>query len=173
MYTSPLPHISYMPRPSHSFVCDHLKNIFTYISIYLCLFSFSVATSTLKELNSGTNCSAVCISVCLTSLTTCKFCSQEKWFLNPEKILWESVTKYPSFFKILFWAWQPFLKSLIPLYKSQILFILLLGATSSILDFRYSFLLFLLRLPASCLTWFQSGSCHHCILASFLWSKNT
>ena len=37
----------------------------------LCLFSFSIAISTSKTLCSGTSGSAVCISVCLTSLTPC------------------------------------------------------------------------------------------------------
>ena len=85
-----------LPLP---FFCiwSHKKNIFTYVIIYLFLFSFSIATSTSKELDSGTSGSVVHISVCLTSLTTHTFCSQEKWFLNPEKILWESVTKYPCY----------------------------------------------------------------------------
>ena len=63
------------------------------------------------------------------------------------------------------------------LYKTLIFFILLLFSSSSILAFRYSFFLFLKCLLASCLTVFrlstllQFGSCNHCTLACFLWSK--
>ena len=64
-----------------------------------------------------------------------------------------------------------------PLYKSLIFFILLLVSSSSILAFRYSFILFLQCLLASDLTmlrlstelWF--GSCNHSILACLIWSK--
>jgi hypothetical protein len=38
-------------------------------------------------LSSGTRGCAVCISVCLTSLTPCTFNSWEKWFLRQAKIL--------------------------------------------------------------------------------------
>ena len=72
-----------------------------------CVFSFSVAISTSKALGSGIGGSAICISVYLTSLTPCRFNSWEKCFLYMEKILWVSVTKSP-----------PFLKSLMPLYRS-------------------------------------------------------
>ena len=92
--------------PSHPILLYLItQKIFLLVLIYLFLFSFSIATSPWKELDSGTSGSVVRISVCLTSLTTRTFCSQEKWFLNPDKILWESVTKYPSFFTILFWGW--------------------------------------------------------------------
>ena len=64
-----------------------------------------------------------------------------------------------------------------PLYKTLIFFILLLVSSSSILAFRYAFFLFLKWLLASRLTLFRLstllwfGSCTHCILACFLWSK--
>ena len=68
-------------------------------------------------------------------------------------------------------------KSMMPLYKSLIFFILLLASSSSFLAFIYAFFLFLKYLLASCLTVFRLstllwlGSCTHCILACFLWSK--
>ena len=52
-----------------------------------------------------------------------------------------------------------------------------LTVSFQLLNFRYSFFLFLKCLPASCLTMFRLytylcfGSCIHCILACFLWSK--
>ena len=64
------------------------------------------------------------------------------------------------------------------LHTPLIFFILLLVWRSSILAFRYSFFLFLKCLLALHLTWFRLstllwfGSCNHCILACFLWSKN-
>ena len=42
------------------------------------LLSFSLAISTSKALGSGTSCFAVCVSVCLTSLSACTFSSLEK-----------------------------------------------------------------------------------------------
>ena len=69
-------------------------------------------------------------------------------------------------------------KSLMPLYKSLIFFILLPVSSSSILALRYFFFLFLNYLLASRLTLFRSptllwfGFCNHCILACFLRSKN-
>jgi hypothetical protein len=54
----------------------------------LWLFSFSIAISTSKALRSGTSGSAVCISVCLTSLTPCTFSSWEKCFHYLTLILW-------------------------------------------------------------------------------------
>ena len=65
-----------------------------------------------------------------------------------------------------------------PLYKSLTLLILLLVSSSSILTFKYTFL-FLKCLLASWLILFklstllQLGSCIHCILAYFLWSKKS
>ena len=62
-------------------------------------------------------------------------------------------------------------------YKSMIFFILLLVSSSSILAFRYSFFLFLKFLLAShvklfgLFTLLWLGTCIHCILACFLWSK--
>ena len=64
-----------------------------------------------------------------------------------------------------------------PLYKSQIFFILLLVASSSIFTFRYSIFLFLKYMLLLCLTLFRLfallwlGSCTHFILACFLGSK--
>ena len=76
-----------------------------------------------------------CISVCLTSLTLCTFNSGEKWFLHLARILWQSVTKSPfSSFTILVLKWQPFLQSLMPLYKFLMFLILLLVSSSSISD---------------------------------------
>ena len=65
-----------------------------------------------------------------------------------------------------------------PLYNSLIFFILLLLSSSQISAFRYSFFLVLKCLLASCLTLFRLstllwfGTCNHCILICFLWSKN-
>jgi len=109
----------------------------------LWLFNFSVANLTSKALGSGTSGSAVFISVRLTSLTSCTFSGWEKWFLYLAKILWESnqitllIRQYISPMLVTF------LKSLMPLYKSLIVLILLLISSSSILAFRYSFFLFL------------------------------
>ena len=64
-----------------------------------------------------------------------------------------------------------------PLYKSLMFWILLLVSSSSILVLRYAFFLFLKSLLTSRLTLFRLstllwlGSCIHCILASFIWSK--
>jgi hypothetical protein len=56
--------------------------------------------------------SAVCISVCLTSLTLCTFNSWEKWFLHLSKVLWESATKSPfSTFAVLVLGWHHFSKA--------------------------------------------------------------
>ena len=66
-----------------------------------------------------------------------------------------------------------------PLYKFLTLLILLLVSNSSILTFRYAFFLFLKCLLASRLILFKLstllrlGSCIHCILACFLWSKKS
>ena len=64
-----------------------------------------------------------------------------------------------------------------PLYKSLMLWILLLASSSSILALKYPFFLFLKCLLTSRLTQFKlssllwHGSCTHCIFARFLWSK--
>jgi len=74
-------------------------------------------------------------------------------------------------------GWYPFLKSLMPLYKSPMFLILLSVSRSSILALIYAFFLFLKCLLTSRLTLFRLstlfllGSCIHCILACFLWSK--
>jgi hypothetical protein len=57
------------------------------------LYSSSLAIPTPKSLGSGISASAVCISVCLTSLTTSTSNSWEKCFLHLAKIMRESVTK--------------------------------------------------------------------------------
>ena len=106
----------------------------------LWLFNFSLAGSNSEALGSGTSGSAVCISACPTSLTPCTLNSWEKYFLHLATILWESATRSPfSSFTILHLAWYPFLKSLMPLFKSLIFFILLLVSSSSILALRYAF----------------------------------
>ena len=51
------------------------------------LFCFSIAISISKALASGTSDSAVCISVCLTSLMPCTFNNWQKWFLHVAKII--------------------------------------------------------------------------------------
>jgi hypothetical protein len=72
----------------------------------LWLFSLSTAISTSKAFSTGNSGSAVCISVCLTSLTTCTFNSWKQWFLHIGKILRESVTKLPfSSFTISVLGW--------------------------------------------------------------------
>jgi len=58
----------------------------------LCLYSFPIAISTYKALGWGTGSFAVCVLVCLTSLTLCTFSSWEEWFLHLARILWESGT---------------------------------------------------------------------------------
>ena len=100
---------------------------------FSCIFSFSIAISNSKALDSGTNGSVVGIFLCLTSLAPYKLNSWEKWFLHSTKIVWESVTKspFPSH-TILVLDWDPFLKSLMILW---FFFILLLVPSSSILSF--------------------------------------
>jgi len=53
---------------------------------YLRLFGFPIANSISKTLGPGTGDTAVCISVCLTSLTPFTFNSREKYFLHLAKI---------------------------------------------------------------------------------------
>jgi len=69
---------------------------------WLCLFRFLITISSSKALGSATSGSAVCISVCQTSLTLCTLRLWEKLFLNLDKILWKSVTKSP-FSSLLYW----------------------------------------------------------------------
>ena len=105
----------------------------------LWLFSLWIASSTSEALGSGTGGSAVCISAYPTSITPCTLNSWEKYFLHLSTILRESTTKSPfSSFTILHLGWYPFLKSLMPIYKSLMFVILLLVSSSSILAFRYS-----------------------------------
>jgi len=90
-----------------------------------------------------------------------------------------SVHNFGNELRMIVLGWYPFLKSLMPLYKSMILLILLLVSSSSILAVRYSFFFFLKCLIASRLTLFRLstlfrlGSCVHCILGCFVWSKKT
>ena len=102
-------------------------------------------------------------------LTPCTMNSWEKYFLHLATILWESATKSPfSSFPILHLGWYPFLKSLMPVYKSLMFWILLLVSSSSILALRYAFFLSLKCLLTSRLTLFRIstllrlGSCIHC-----------
>jgi len=114
------------------------------IAPYPLCYSFSVTNWNSEALRSGTSVSAVFISVCLTSLTPCIFNIWEKKLPHLAKILWESATISPlSSFTTLVLSWLPFLKSLMPLYKSLIFFILLLVSSSSI----YSFQICLLFVP--------------------------
>jgi len=89
-----------------------------------------------------------------------------------------TVIKSPFlFFTILFLGWWPFLKSLMPLYKSLIFFILLLVSRSQILAFIFPSYLFLKCLLSSHLTLFRLCTllcfvcCNSFILACFLWTK--
>ena len=61
----------------------------------LYLFSSSIANSNSKAPSSGTGGRAVCIYVCLISLTPLTFSSSEKWLLHLAGILWKSVIKSP------------------------------------------------------------------------------
>jgi hypothetical protein len=84
----------------------------------LLLFSFSIANSTSVALGSGTSGSAVCIAVCLTSLTP-----WEKYFLYLAKILWYSATKSPFLsFTIIVLGWYvPILEVInVPIYVRDI-----------------------------------------------------
>ena len=85
----------------------------------LWLFNLPIANSTSKALSLSTSGSAVCISACPTSLTPCTLNKWEKYFLHLTTILWVSATRSPfSSLTILHLGWYPFLKSLMPLYKS-------------------------------------------------------
>jgi len=107
-------------------------------------FSFSMAFSNSKAPCSSTSGSAVCMPVYLTPLTPCTLNIWEKWLLHLAKILWQSVTTSPfSSFTILVLGWQPFLKSMTPLYKALIFFIL----TVSFKFINFSFQIFLLFVP--------------------------
>jgi hypothetical protein len=71
----------------------------------LCLFNFAIAISTSKGLGSGTNSSALCISICLTSLALCTFSNRDVIF-PPIQKLWESESRSPfSFFTKLLLGW--------------------------------------------------------------------
>ena len=107
----------------------------------LWFYSFSIANSNSKALGSGTIGPTVCIYACLTSLTSCTFNSWEKYFLHLAIILWESAKKSPfSSITIVVLGRYPFLKSLMSLYKSLTLLILLSVSNSSILTFKYAFI---------------------------------
>ena len=139
--------------------CLNSAGILT-VSGALWVFSFSIAKSNSKALGSGTSGSAVCIYVCLTSITPCTFNSWEKQLLHVAKILWESATKSLfSSFTILVLGWYPFLKSLMPLHKSLTFLNLLLVSSSSILAFRYvpemsaSFMSYIVQIIYIALAW--------------------
>ena len=81
--------------------------------------TLSIATSNSKALGSRTSGSAVCISVCLTSLTPRTVNSWLELFVNLVKILWRCVTKSAITFRTsLVLGCKPFLKWLMPLHNS-------------------------------------------------------
>jgi len=145
----------------------------------LCIFIFPIAVSTSKVLSSGTSGSVICTDVSLTLLTPCKFNSWEKWFLHPNKILWQFVTKSPfSSFAILglgvYLSWN----SLMPLYKPQIFLFSLLVSSSSIFAFKCSSFcswnIYYLHV-LYCLDYldcFRLDLVNTIFLDCFLWSKN-
>jgi hypothetical protein len=96
-----------------------------------------------KAFGSCTSSSAVCISVCLTSLTPCTFNSWEKWFLHLAKILWEC----NDITLLIPYSLSSRLVTLLTIADAPIqvpnIFILLLVSSSLNLAFRYSFFLFL------------------------------
>jgi hypothetical protein len=69
----------------------------------LYLFHFATIISASIELGSGTNGSAVWVSLCLKSLTLCTFYNWEKQFFHLFKMVWESASRSPfsSFTKFL------------------------------------------------------------------------
>jgi hypothetical protein len=119
----------------------------------------------------------VCISVCLISLAPCTFTHWEKWFLHLTKILWESVT-------VILLALYHISYRLVTLLKVtdasiQVSDIFYLTVSSKYINFssQIFFILFPKCLLASLLTWFRLstllwfGSCNHCTLTCYLWSK--
>jgi hypothetical protein len=85
----------------------------------LYLFEFAIAIWTTKGLRSDNNGSPIYISLCLTSLTLCRFNNWEYYFFHLLKIFWEyaSRSSFSSFRKLLL-CWQPFLNLFIYLQMS-------------------------------------------------------
>ena len=124
--------------PCFNQFCQYLVNTWRFVT-------FQLVDSQLNSeaLGSVTSGSDVCISACPTSLTPCTLNSWEKYFLHLATILCESATRSPfSSFTILHLVWYPFLKSLMPLYKSLMFLFLLLVSSSSSLAYRYAFFYF-------------------------------
>jgi len=133
-------------------------NQFCWELINPCLFGFSIATSNSKALGSDTSGSAVCVSVCLTSLTPFTFSSWQKWLLH----LTIRSPHHPSHLYHISSRLVTLLKITdTPVQVSDGFFIVLLVSRSSIIAFRYSCFLFLKYLLASHLTMFR--------LSKFLW----
>ena len=156
--------------PCFNQFCQYFINTRRFVA-----FNLPIANSTSDGLGSGTSGSAVCISACPTPLTPCTLNSSEKYFLHLATIPWEFATKSPfSSFTIQHLGLYPFLKSLIPLYKSLMFWILLLVSSSSIISVQICLLFFLKCLLTSRPTLFRLStllwleSCIHCILACFL-----
>jgi len=137
--------------PRFNQFCRYLINTWRFVTFY------PVDSQLNSEaLGSGTSGSAVCISAYPSSLTPRTLNSWEKYFLHLATVLWKSATKSPfSSLTILHLDWYPFLKSLMPLYKSLMFWILLLVSSSSILALRYAFFLFPKCLLTSRLTLFR------------------
>ena len=138
------------PPTSHSLKI-HLNIILPSIPGDLWLFSFSLANSTSKELGSGTSGSAVCTSVCLTSLTPCTFNNWEKWFLHLAKIRWGNCNQITL---LILYCISSRLVTLPEGIDALIFLMILLVSNSSNLAFRYALFLFLKCLLASHFTLF-------------------
>ena len=80
--------------------CQDLNNTWCYVTFYI--FNSQLK---LKDTWFKTSGSAVCISVCLTSLTPSTFNSWEKQFLHFAIILRASITKSPLLFTMLVLGW--------------------------------------------------------------------
>ena len=142
----------------------------------LCLFSFPITISNSKALGSDSSCSGVRIFLCLTSPNTYTLKIWEKWFLHLAKILKESV----SF--LIFYCISSRLATLlkiidVPIKVSDLFDLTVsfkfLNFSSQIFPFFFvpkmsaSFMSYIVELS----TLFWLGSCTHCILVCFLWSK--
>jgi hypothetical protein len=95
------------------------------------------------RLGSGTNGSAVCISICLISWTPCTFSTWLKKSFQLFKKFWGFASGLPfSSFIILILGCYPFLNSFLTLYRSLMILFLLLVSSSLILPFKYSLYFF-------------------------------
>ena len=112
--------------------------------LVICLFGFSIGNSISQALGSGTSGSAVCISVCLTSLTLYTSNSWEKWFLHLAIILWVSVTKSP--FSSLTYV-SPRLGTLLKVTDAPKQVSDIFGLTVGFKFINFSFQIFLLFVP--------------------------